>query len=129
MKMLIVCIFVAFNGASLNLEANLDVVAGDDLIEKGERLILTHIGNAQQALALRHMTFVVSGSLLVCRIVLADGPVVLRSFLEDENVVSFMAHRPGLGRQSNSSRAGADNYEIFQVLSLHTSSLWNANAD
>src|SRR5262245_3266498 len=109
MEMLTVCIFVAFNGESLNLIAYFDVIAGDDLIEKGERLILTHIGNAQQTLALSHVTFVVGGSLLVCRIVLPDGPVVLDPFLEDENLGGIMPDGARLGGQSNSRRPGADN--------------------
>src|SRR5262249_43970872 len=98
----------------------LDIVAGNDLIEKGQSLILAHISNTEKTLTLSHMTFVVGRSLLVGRIVLTNGPVVLRPFLKDEDIRRLMSDCARLSGESNSSRSGADNHEIFHVLGLHT---------
>src|SRR6266576_2327799 len=108
MKMLSVRVFVPFYIERFDFVTNFDVVTGDNLIKKDERLVFAHISNAQQALALSHVAFVVSGGLLVRRIVLADGPVVLRPFLEDENLGGIMPNGTRLRSQGNSRRSGTD---------------------
>src|SRR5262249_36986023 len=129
MEMLTFRIFVPLDREGLNFVANFDVVAGDDLVEKGERFILTHVGNTQQSLALRNMTFVVRRSFLVGRIELADGPVVLSPFFKDENLSGIMPACARLSSKSNSRRPRSDDYQIFHTLGFHASNLWNANAD
>jgi len=104
--------FAGFDGVGFDSVANINFVAGYYLIEESDGLILTHIRDTQKALALGHMAFVVGRSLLVSWVVLPDGPVMRRPFLQNEHVRGSMSDSARFRRQRDPRGSRTDDDEI-----------------
>ncbi len=105
-----VLIFDVLDIIGLHLIGDVEIVVRDYVIKKLDSLVLAHILDAQQALALGHMPFVVGRSLLVRRVELPYSPVVHRALLDNENARRLMADRASFSRQRNTGRPGTNDY-------------------
>src|SRR5215213_5604038 len=86
-------IFDRLHIKGLHAVGDVEIVVGNDIIEKLDGLVLTHVLDAQQTFALGNMPFVIGGGLLVRGVELPYRPVVLSALLNDEHARRGMADR------------------------------------
>src|SRR5215471_9478115 len=103
-------VFMTFHAKRLDVVFNLDVVTGNDLIEKGDSLVFRHVCDTEQTFTLRDVSFVISRGPFVGGIILANRPIVLCALLQDQHPVWLVIYCARFSRQGNARGSGADYY-------------------